>query len=146
MSQYTTQAAILGEIQESDLIALTDDGGLGVVDTTVLGKIITNASGFIDSKVANIYGTQLPFDPIPSSVASMALTIACYRLLRRREVPDEKNKFAEDYKDVVDFLNRVNKGEAMIDDVVSRDFAQVVFNARSSTYGTMGSNFPANSL
>ena len=146
MSQYTNQTAILGEIQESDLIALTDDSGLGEVDSTVLGQQITNASGFIDSKVANIYGTQLPFDPIPSSVASMALTIVCYRLLRRREVPDEKNKFAEDYKDVVDFLNRVNKGEAMIDDVVSRDFAQVVYTSRNTTYGVKSSNMPANSL
>lgn len=146
MSQYTNETAILGEIQESDLIALTDDGGLGTVDSTVLDQLITNASGFIDAKVANIYGNQLPFNPIPSSVANMALTIVCYRLLRRREVPDEKNKFAEDYKDVVDFLNRVNKGEAMIDDVVSRDFSQVVFTARNTTYGVKGTNFPANSL
>jgi len=146
MSAYTTQEAVEGEIQRSDLIMLTDDDRVGVVSDTVLAQVITNASGYIDSKVANIYGTQIPFNPIPSSVANMALTITCYRLLRRREVPDEKNKFYESFKDVREFLDRVNKGEAMIDDIVVRDFSQVVFSARSTTFGSMGTNNPATSL
>ena len=146
MSAYTTQAAILGEIQNQDLIALTDDDKMGVVNTTILDQIIANASGYIDSKLANIYGSQLPFNPVPSSVANMALTIACYRLLRRREVPDEKNKFAEAYADVMDFLNRVNKGEATIDDVVSRDFPPVVYTGRRTTFGSIGSNYAATTL
>ena len=75
MSAYTNQTAVLGEIQLSDLIALTDDDRSGSVNSAVLDQIIANASGYIDSKVANIYGNQLPFSPIPSSVASMALTI-----------------------------------------------------------------------
>ena len=146
MSQYTNKAAVLGEIQEPDLIALTDDSRLGVVNDTILDQIITNASGYIDSKLANIYGSQIPFSPIPSSVASMALTITCYRLLRRREVPDEKNKFAESWNDVKEFLDKVNKGEAMIDDIVERDFAQVAYTRRSTTFGTASSNFPATTL
>jgi phage gp36-like protein len=146
MSQYTNKAAVLGEIQEPDLIALTDDSRLGVVNDTILDQIITNASGYIDSKLANIYGSQIPFNPIPSSVASMALTITCYRLLRRREVPDEKNKFAESWNDVKEFLDKVNKGEAMIDDIVERDFAQVAYTRRSTTFGTASSNFPATTL
>jgi phage gp36-like protein len=147
MSQYTTQAAILGEIQLNDLIGLTDDApSTGNVNTTVLTQVIQNASGYIDRKIGNIYGGQLPFNPVPPSVASMALTIACYRLYRRREVPDEKNKFYEEFKDVCDFLNKVNKGEAMLDDVVNRDFPQVVFTVRNTTYGNKGTNWPATSL
>ena len=146
MSAYTTQAAILGEIRQADLVALTDDNKTGVINTTVLNQVIESASGYIDSKVANLYGQQLPFSPIPSSIASMALTIACYRLLRRAEVPDEKNKFYESWDDVKDFLNRVNKGDAMIDDVVSRDFAAVAFTGRNSTFGVAGTNWPSNSL
>jgi len=146
MSQYTSQDAVLGEIRLKDLIALTDDLKTGSVDTTVLNQVIASASGYIDSKVANIYGRQLPFNPIPSSIASMALTITCYRLLRRAEVPDEKNKFTESWRDAKEFLDRVNKGEAMIDDVVSRDFPQVAYTARSTTFGVQGTNFPATSL
>ena len=138
--------AVLGEISPKDLIALTDDSKTGSIDAGVISQVITNASGYIDSRVANIYGSQLPFNPIPSSVASMALTITCYRLFRRREIPDEKNKFTEAWIETKDFLDRVNKGEAMIDDAVSRDFAQVAFTSRSTTYGGSTSNWPANSL
>jgi phage gp36-like protein len=147
MSQYVTKDAILGEIQNDDLIRLTDDAPrTGSVNDTVLTQIIQNASGYIDRMVGNIYGSQLPFNPIPPSVASMALTIVCYRLLRRREVPDEKNKFYEEYKDVCQFLTRVNKGEAMLDDVISRDFSQVAYTARNTTFGTQGTNWPATTL
>tara|TARA_R110000868_G_scaffold133813_1_gene345539 strand:- start:1263 stop:1703 length:441 start_codon:yes stop_codon:yes gene_type:complete len=146
MSQYTSQDAVLGEIRLKDLIALTDDLKTGSVNTTVLNQVITSASGYIDSKVANIYGQQLPFNPIPSSISSMALTITCYRLLRRAEVPDEKNKFTESWRDAKEFLDRVNKGEAMIDDVVNRDFAQVAFTVRSTTFGVKGTNFPSTTL
>lgn len=146
MSQYTTLAAIQGEIRLQDLIALTDDNRTGSVDNGVLTQIIQSASGYIDSKLANIYGSQLPFNPIPSSIASMALTIACYRLFRRAEVPDEKNKFYESFKEVEGFLNRVNKGEAMIDDIVARDFPQVVFNARNTTFGNRGTNWPSTTI
>lgn len=146
MSAYTNQLAVQGEIRLADLIALTDDNRMSVVDATVLNQIIASASGYIDSRVANIYGAQLPFSPIPSSVASMALTITCYRLLRRAEVPDEKNKFYAAWRDVKDFLDLVNKGEAMIDDTVSRDFPQVVFAARRTTFGVMGSNFPSTTI
>ena len=146
MSSYTTQAAILGEIRTPDLIALTDDNRTGAIDSTVLNQVIESASGYIDSKVANIYGEQLPFNPIPSSIASMALTVACYRLLRRAEVPDEKNKFYEAWLDVKEFLDKVNSGDAMIDDVVSRDYSAVAYTGRHTTFGVKGSNWPANSL
>jgi len=146
MSAYTTQAAVLGEIRRRDLIALTDDDKTGDIDSTVLNQVIASSSGYIDSKLANIYGAQLPFNPIPSSVANMALTIACYRLFRRAEVPDEKNKFYESWQDVKDFLDRVNKGDAMIDDVIDRDYSQVAFNARNTTFGVAGTNFPSTTI
>ena len=146
MSFYCSQSAVLGEIRRKDLIALTDDNRTGDIDTVVLNQVIESASGYIDSKLANIYGNQLPFNPIPSSVASMALTVTCYRLLRRAEVPDEKNKFYEAWQDVREFLDRVNRGEAMIDDVISRDFSAVAYTARNTTFGVKGSNWPATTI
>lgn len=147
MSAYTTQAAILGEIQYSDLVALTDDEPVkGDINATVLAQIIQNASGYVDSKIANLYGQQLPFSTVPSSVASMALTIVCYRLFRRREIPDEKNKFYQDWKDVKEFLDRVNTGDAHLDDVPARDFPQGAVTWRPTIYGGVTSNWPATSM
>ena len=74
VSAYTTQAEILGEIQQADLISLTDDNQTGNVDSTVLNQIIANASALIDAKVSNIY--TVPFGaPYPNAVSNAALTI-----------------------------------------------------------------------
>jgi phage gp36-like protein len=148
MSAYTTQAEIEGEIQPADLIGLTDDANTGSLNTTVLNQVIANASGYIDRKVGNLYGEQLPFSPIPPSVASMALTIVCYRLYRRRLVPDEKNNFYGDFLDVEKFLNEVNKGDAHLDDVVSRDFPQGALVGQPVIYsgGVFGSGPLSNSM
>ena len=133
----------------SDLIALCDDNQTGSLDaaaTSNLNQIIVNASGKIDEKCSNLYGQQLPFSPVPASVASMALTIVCYRIYRRREVPDEKNKFTEEYDNVLKFLDEVNTGDKHLGDVPVRDFPQVVTAGRSTIYGVAQSNFPANSM
>ncbi len=136
MSSYTNQTAILGEIQMSDLIALTDDDSTGFLNQTVLDQLIINASGFIDSKCANIYGDQIPFSPVPPSVASMALTIVCYRLYRRRLVPDEKNNFTEENNNVKKFLDEVNKGDSHLSDVTLRDFPQGAVTGQPTIYGS----------
>lgn len=149
MSTYTTQAAILGEIQIDDLINQLDDTNNptpGFLNVPLLIQLIANASGKIDEKCSNLYGQQLPFSPVPASVASMALTIVCYRLYRRREVPDEKNKFTEEYNNVMAFLDEVNTGDKHLGDVPVRDFPQVVTAGRSTIYGVAQSNFPANSM
>jgi len=134
MSVYTTQAAILGEIQMMDLIALTDDAPkTGNVNVSVLNQVIANASGEIDRMVGNVY--DVPFNPAPPSVASMALIITCYRLVRRRQVPDEKNKYFADYKEVREFLKRVQVREDVLDLSINADFSQVAADVRPSIYG-----------
>ncbi len=141
MSAYTTQAAILAQIQYSDLIRLTDDDGTGDINSGVMTNVIAAASGKIDSMVGNIYDTPLP---VSASVASFALTIACYMLYRRRLVPDEKNIFYEDYQRTMDFLMKVNSGEERLDLDQTRDFSQVAYNSRPSIYG--GGNSLTNSM
>ena len=135
-SYYTSQSAINGEIQMQDLISLTDDATppTGIVNTEILNQIINNASGEIDQACANIYGQQLPFNPVPRSVANMALTISCYRLYRRRETPDEMNKWYQQYQRVRDFLDKVNTGELHLDDVPGRDFPQGALTSQCLVY------------
>lgn len=135
MSAYCTQADIAGEIQASDLITLTDDDTppLGVVSDTVLNQVIANASGLIDQYVGNIY--QVPFNPVPPSVVSLTVIICCYKLYRRRLVPDEKNNFTEDYLRAIKFLVSVNKGESLLDLSVERAFSQVAANVLPTPWG-----------
>lgn len=133
MSVYCNQSDIEGEIQDADLIQLTDDNGTGSLNSVVLNQVIANASGEIDRYVGNVY--DIPFNPVPPSVESMAIIITCYRLYRRREVPDEKNKYYEDYRGVRDYLKLVQQREAVLDLSASQDFSQVAANTRYTPWG-----------
>ena len=114
MSAYCQMSDILGEIQMADLIALTDDAPVtGQVNVTILNQVIANASGLIDQYIASVY--QLPLASWPAAVTSMAVTIACYRLYRRRQTPDEQNKFFGPYKDAVEFLKTVQEHKGILD-------------------------------
>ncbi len=146
MSAYCTQQAINGQIQNADLISLTDDDNTGQLNQTILNQVIENASGVVDMYCANLYGTQLPFFPVPQSVANLALTIACYMLYERRETPFEQNKFGIRYKQSISMLEKINTGDMHLNDVPFRDFAQVAYTGQSTIYGVQGSNMPANSM
>jgi len=130
----------------SDLISLTDDDNTGSLNTTILQQVIANASGIVDMYCSNLYGEQIPFNPVPNSVANLALTIACYMLYERRETPFEQNKFGVRYKQAIAMLEKVNKGEMHFDDIPFRDFPQVAYTGRNSIYGGIGTNWPATSM
>jgi phage gp36-like protein len=151
MSAYTTQAEVNGEIQQNDLIQLCDDNGTGSLDANaliILNQVIANASGEVDQACANIYGQQIPFNPVPPSVANMALTITCYRLYRRRSVPDEQNKFFKEYSRVRDFLDKVNTGDMHLSDVTLRDFPQGALTSQPVIYsgGVFGTGVLSNTM
>lgn len=141
---YTNQAAILGQIQLSDLIALTDDSGAEVVDTSILDTVIAAADDTIDAAIGNIY--QVPISPVVAPITSWSLTITCYMLYRRRLVPDEKNIFTESYNRVVKLLDLVNDGQYRLNLQEVRDFSQVAIAAQGTIYGTVGSNMPSTSM
>ena len=135
MSAYCTQAQLLGEIQLADLITLTDDApATGIINQNVLNQVIANASGDIDQYLGAVY--DVPFTVTPVSVSQMAVTLTCYRLFRRREVPDEKNKFYEDKCRVIKQLAKYQSRELTLDLGVAQDFAQVSFDARPTVYGS----------
>jgi phage gp36-like protein len=136
LSAYCQTLDVLGEIQMDDLIALTDDAATGQLNTTVLNQVIANASGEIDRMVGNRYA--VPFSPVPPSVQSMAIVITCYRLYRRRAVPDEQNKYFADYDAIRAFLKQVKKGDEQLDLTVTTAFEQVQFSARASVFGWDG--------
>lgn len=65
----------------------------------------------------------------------MAITISCYKLYRRRLVPDEKNNFTEDYVAAIKFLEKVNTGELKLDLTAEREFSPVAANTVDSPWG-----------
>ncbi len=130
---YCTTAQILGEIQQSDLIAATDDDNTGNINQTILDQVISNAEGEINRLVGNVY--DVPFNPAPPSIVTIAIIITCYRLYRRRLVPDEKNNFWPDYREVREFLQKVHMREDVLDLSVEANYSQVQANVRPTIYG-----------
>ena len=57
------------------------------------------------------------------------------RLLRRREVPDEKNKFYVDYDSIRKFLKQVQQRKAVLDLSTTQTFPQVQADIRPTPFG-----------
>lgn len=134
MSAYTNETDLLGEIQLADLIWLTDDKPTtGNVNQTVLNQVIANASGEIDFYLANRY--SVPLVPTPPMIESAAIAITCYKLFRRREVPDEKNKYKEQYDNAIKTLQAIKAGDEAIDVNVNQAFSPVQYNQRATIFG-----------
>jgi len=106
---YSTQSDLLEQIQEADLIELTDDAGVGAVDASVVARAIADADAEIDSYCGSRY--TVPFSPVPAMIRKQSVDIAIYNLHSRRAV---MGKIAEDrqkrYDSAVRFLRDVSKG------------------------------------
>lgn len=100
---YCTQANMMTEVGEAELIQLTDRSNLGVIDSTVLAKALTNA----DAKI-NGYLTaySLPLVSIPANFELIACDIARY-FLYKDTVPDAvKNR----YDNAIKYLEQIGTG------------------------------------
>lgn len=117
---YTDRAAIEGEIAQPDLNTALDDDGDGQADDGLLDTIIANVTAFIDGKLANIY--DVPLNPVPPKVAAWALSIACYRIYRRRLTPEEKNNFSDENRAAMRELIAVSEGTQSLDLTTTRAF------------------------
>jgi len=86
---YSTLADLKNQLSEDQLIQLTDDENLGVVNQAVIDKAIVDADAEIDSYLAGRY--TVPLSPIPPLVARFSADLAIYNLYSRRmAVPDQR--------------------------------------------------------
>jgi phage gp36-like protein len=102
---YILQADLTEQLSESQLIQLTDDDRLGIVNGDRVTRAITSAESEINGFLGSLYTVPLAA-PIPDLVQKWAVTIAVYLLYRRRQrVPDDVRQAYEDaiarLKDVV---------------------------------------------
>lgn len=104
---YATKINMVGRFGESEVIALTDRDGLGVVDDAVLAGAMGEADAEIDPYLAAHY--QLPLTQVPKILAGFACDIARYRLSGSGVTVTEEVRAR--YKDAVRFLERVSEGK-----------------------------------
>jgi len=97
-------------IPESDLIQLTDDGGVGVVDESVLTEAIDQADREIDAYLGTRY--PVPLDPVPELIRNLSAQMAVFHLYGRRNLMSEV--WENRYKNAVRLLDLIRRGEVTI--------------------------------
>lgn len=103
---YNALADIIGRVSEDVLIQLTDDKGLGVIDTSKVDEAITLADGEVDGYCGKRY--VVPFSPVPAFVQGLALDLAVYNLFSLRENMPENRKAR--YENAIKALGDIAKG------------------------------------
>jgi len=108
---YSTQADILKQISEAELIQLTNDTvGATTIDDVNEAKARLDADEEIDSYLRKRY--SLPLDPVPSRLNKLSVDIALYNLYGRRQRTPEDVRIR--YKDAIAFLKAVADGTASL--------------------------------
>lgn len=107
MATYCTLDNIKALMAEDLLIQYTDDAGAGVVNTTIVSAIITNASAVIDSYLQERYA--LPLSSTPASITALCVAIAIYRIYYRREKVPES--VVNEYEAAIDKLEKIAAGD-----------------------------------
>lgn len=102
---YCTQQDLVDRFGETELIQLTDTGGSGTIDATVVARAIADAEGEIDAYLAK--AASLPLSPVPAIVAAAACDMARYRLYRDQLTEPVTQR----YKDAIRLLSAIARGE-----------------------------------
>lgn len=103
---YCTVEDIKGQLDERDLVQLTDDDDTGVVDLDHVNQAITDADAEINGYLGTRYA--VPLDPVPAVIGKYAVDIAIYNLESRRRGASESRK--ERYDNAIGYLRLVAKG------------------------------------
>jgi phage gp36-like protein len=106
---YCTLTDIEAVIQEADLIQLTDDGGLGVLDQAKVDAAIASAGDLIDGYLRGKY--TLPIASVPETLKTIAVDISLYRLYERRLKLSMPESIQLSYKNAVALLAQIQQGK-----------------------------------
>ncbi len=107
---YATLEDLLERVDKNVLIALTDDQGVGQVDTGVVARAIADAQAVIDAQCQDMY--KVPFAPVPDLVRMYAVDLAVYNLYSRRGHVEMPDVIGTRQKQVLAYLQQVRKGAA----------------------------------
>ena len=105
---YCTQDDILQQLDENVLVQLTDDQGLGSVNSAVVTRAIMDADAAIDAYCQGHY--NVPLDPVPEMIRKLSVDISIYNLYSRRADSVPENRL-ERYKNAIRFLEKVAAGQ-----------------------------------
>jgi phage gp36-like protein len=107
---YCTQADLLNQLTQEELIQLTDDAGSGTVDTAKVDAALAAASATIDAYAGARYTLPLQTS---EKVKQLCVDLAIYELEKRRRRIREATLAARDA--ALSFLRDLARGRAVLD-------------------------------
>ncbi|MCK9622001.1 MAG: DUF1320 domain-containing protein [Methylobacter sp.] len=113
---YCTKQNLIDRFGEAELIQLTDENNLGVINDTVLTQAITDADADINSYLT---AYPLPLVTIPANLVRIACDIARYYLFDDQVVSQVETR----YNNAIKYLQMVAKGQITIAPDTSGDIA-----------------------
>lgn len=135
---YSTQSDILDQIDERELIQVTDPEGEAVNDDIVT-RAIEDADATISAYCQGRY--TVPLDPVPGKIRQVSVDIAIYNLYSRRgdTAPEIRQ---ERHKEAIRFLEKVSEGKITLGASTppatnTRDTVDIVSNDRIFDRGKM---------
>ena len=105
---YAAQSDLSDRFSAAELAQLTDRVNGTVIDTTVLGRALSDADAEIDSYLATRYA--LPLVSTPVVLVRMAADIARYRLYDDGVTTAVRQR----YEDAVSLLKRIASGDVQL--------------------------------
>lgn len=114
MANYLTESYLLTVFPEQDLIDLTDSEGVGEINQAVLASAIAAAEGEFHGYVGRRYQTPLSIDDdaeMAETVRGVLVSLLTYKLWQPPRKPQVPQSVRDAYRDAVDWLKGVAKGE-----------------------------------
>lgn len=95
---YITQADLEGALSPATVLALFNDGDLGVVSTTSLLSVLVRASTEVDSYLARVYKGPFPVTqvPVPAIIKNCTIEFAIAFSFERH--PEYVQTYGEQYR------------------------------------------------
>lgn len=105
---YATQADLELRFKQQELIELTDDAGLGVIDAAAVAVVLADTDAEINGYLAGRY--SLPLTQTSQELVRLACDIARYRLFDTHANEQVKAR----YDDAIKKLRDVSNGKASL--------------------------------
>lgn len=106
---YVTQNDLAGLIPPPFLLAALDDDQDGVADAGVWDAIAGQADGKVDAFLGQRF--SVPFSEPPQIVLRAARIFAAAALYRRRDVPNDRNPYADEERRMEEKLSAIAAGK-----------------------------------
>lgn len=106
---YCTLDDIKDHIPEKNIVQLTDDEDLGVIDQAKVDNAIATADIIIDGYLRGRYALPLS-NPVPGLIKTLSVNLAIFHLYSRRLELEMPEAMISRYKNALKVLEQIQKG------------------------------------